>query len=169
MMLMRVSWPASKHARLSGGDRQTRCKRWIKACSGYAVDPLRVAYLRPCARRQAELDLLLAVWSAAFVALTAFMVLMVCAYSVYGGQIVGLQGRYFVYMIPVVLMALPRLRWVGIAYPAPNGEERLLETDFAGRGHMTVGGRGVSPRVQAVLLGLSLAASATIGVAGLIA
>lgn len=116
-----------------------------------------------------RLKILLAVWSAAFVALTAFMVLMVCAYSVYGGQIVGLQGRYFVYMIPVVLMALPRLRWVGIAYPAPDGEERLLETDLAGRGHMTVGGRGVSPRVQAVLLGLSLAASATIGVAGLIA
>lgn len=116
-----------------------------------------------------RLKILLAVWSAAFVALTAFMVLMVCAYSVYGGQIIGLQGRYFVYMIPVVLVALPRLRWVRIASPAPDGEGGLLETDPAGRSHTAVGSRGASPRVQAVLLGLSLAASATIGVAGLIA
>lgn len=113
--------------------------------------------------------ILLAVWSAAFVALTAFMVLMVYAPCVYGGQIIGLQGRYFVYMIPVVLMALPRLRWVRIDPPVPDDEKGLLEADPAGRSHTAVGSRGASPRVQAVLLGLSLAASATIGVAGLIA
>ena len=111
--------------------------------------------------------ILLAVWAALFVALTAFMVLMVYEPCVYGGQIIGVQGRYLVYMIPVVLMALPRLRWVGIASPA--GGEGLPEADPASSGDVDGSSRGVSPRVQAVLLGLSLAASLTIGVAGLVA
>lgn len=53
-------------------------------------------------------------WCVGFVALTMFMVLMVSPQSVYGGQIIGLQGRYFVYMIPIALLCLPQAKWIKI-------------------------------------------------------
>lgn len=53
-------------------------------------------------------------WCVGFVALTMFMVLMVYGRAVYGGQIIGLQGRYFVYMIPIALLCLPQAKWIKI-------------------------------------------------------
>lgn len=57
---------------------------------------------------------LVTAWCVGFVALTMFMVLMVAPQSVYGGPIIGLQGRYFVYMLPIALLCLPRAKWLKI-------------------------------------------------------
>lgn len=40
------------------------------------------------------------------------MLLMTCPGSVYGGEIVGSQGRYFIYMLPVAVLALPQPEWM---------------------------------------------------------
>ena len=85
-------------------------------------------------------------WCVGFVALTMFMVLMVSPQSVYGGQIIGLQGRYFVYMLPIALLCLPQAKWL-----------KIDESKTSYR------------HGSAIMLAASLAALATIVVPGLVA
>ena len=58
--------------------------------------------------------IVLATWRVGFIALTMFMVLMIYNRSVYGGPIIGVQGRYFVYMVPIAVLALPQPKWLTV-------------------------------------------------------
>lgn len=58
--------------------------------------------------------IVLATWCVGFIALTMFMVLMIYNRSVYGGPIIGVQGRYFVYMVPIAVLALPQPKWLTV-------------------------------------------------------
>lgn len=58
--------------------------------------------------------LVFSAWCVGFVALTMFMVLMVYVRAVYGGQIIGIQGRYFIYIVPIALLCLPQAKWIKI-------------------------------------------------------
>ncbi len=65
------------------------------------------------------------------------MLLMTCPGSVYGGEIVGSQGRYFIYMLPVAVLALPQPEWMhtsgGVLYPARRASDAGSKTMLISR------------------------------------